>query len=225
MPLRSYKADLARSAVHDPLDLRGDHHRHAAQAAAGGPEARQRPQPPGPHDRPPSWRRREAHYRRIDFRRDKWDVPAKLATIEYDPNRSARIGLLHYADGEKRYILVPHGLKVGRHRDRRRDAPRRAWATPCRCRRSRWAPSCTTSSWCPARAARSSAPPAPPRSCWPRRATTPWCACPRARCAASTCAAWPPSARSATSTTRTRASARPVAPATWASGPRCAAWS
>ena len=53
------------------------------------------------------------HYRRIDFKRDKWDVPARLATIEYDPNRSARIGLLHYADGEKRYILVPHGLKVG----------------------------------------------------------------------------------------------------------------
>jgi large subunit ribosomal protein L2 len=53
------------------------------------------------------------NYRRIDFRRDKWDVPAKLATIEYDPNRSARIGLLHYADGEKRYILVPNGLKVG----------------------------------------------------------------------------------------------------------------
>ena len=53
------------------------------------------------------------HYRRIDFKRDKIGVPAKLATIEYDPNRSARIGLLHYADGEKRYILVPHGLKVG----------------------------------------------------------------------------------------------------------------
>jgi large subunit ribosomal protein L2 len=53
------------------------------------------------------------NYRRIDFRRDKWDVPAKLATVEYDPNRSARIGLLHYADGEKRYILVPNGLQVG----------------------------------------------------------------------------------------------------------------
>lgn len=53
------------------------------------------------------------HYRRIDFRRDKWDVPARLATIEYDPNRSARIGLLHYLDGEKRYMLVPNGLTVG----------------------------------------------------------------------------------------------------------------
>jgi large subunit ribosomal protein L2 len=53
------------------------------------------------------------HYRRIDFKRDKFGVPARLATIEYDPNRSARIGLLHYRDGEKRYILVPNGLKVG----------------------------------------------------------------------------------------------------------------
>jgi large subunit ribosomal protein L2 len=53
------------------------------------------------------------HYRRIDFKRDKLGVPARLATIEYDPNRSARIGLLHYRDGEKRYMLLPHGLKVG----------------------------------------------------------------------------------------------------------------
>src|SRR5450830_439614 len=52
------------------------------------------------------------HYRIIDFKRDKFDVPAKLATIEYDPNRSARIGLLHYKDGEKRYMLLPQGLKV-----------------------------------------------------------------------------------------------------------------
>jgi large subunit ribosomal protein L2 len=53
------------------------------------------------------------HYRRIDLRRDKWGVPARVATVEYDPNRSARIGLLHYRDGEKRYMLLPHGLKVG----------------------------------------------------------------------------------------------------------------
>src|SRR6187551_1791004 len=53
------------------------------------------------------------HYRRIDFKRDKDGVPARLATIEYDPNRSARIGLLHYHDGEKRYMLVPNGLNVG----------------------------------------------------------------------------------------------------------------
>jgi large subunit ribosomal protein L2 len=52
-------------------------------------------------------------YRRIDFRRDKFGVPARVATIEYDPNRSANIALLHYRDGEKRYILAPAGLRVG----------------------------------------------------------------------------------------------------------------
>jgi large subunit ribosomal protein L2 len=53
-------------------------------------------------------------YRLIDFKRDKTAVPAKVAAVEYDPNRSARIALLHYADGEKRYILCPAGLEVGR---------------------------------------------------------------------------------------------------------------
>jgi large subunit ribosomal protein L2 len=52
-------------------------------------------------------------YRIIDFKRDKRDVPAKIASIEYDPNRSARIALLHYADGEKRYIIAPVGINVG----------------------------------------------------------------------------------------------------------------
>ncbi len=52
-------------------------------------------------------------YRLIDFKRDKFGVPARVATIEYDPNRSARIALLHYADGEKRYILAPVGIQVG----------------------------------------------------------------------------------------------------------------
>lgn len=52
-------------------------------------------------------------YREIDFKRDKHGVPAKVASIEYDPNRTARIALLHYADGEKRYILAPLGIKVG----------------------------------------------------------------------------------------------------------------
>ena len=52
-------------------------------------------------------------YRKVDFRRDKFDVPGKVATIEYDPNRTARIALIHYHDGEKRYILAPLGLRVG----------------------------------------------------------------------------------------------------------------
>ncbi len=53
------------------------------------------------------------HYRIIDFKRDKKDIPAKVAAIEYDPNRGPNIALLHYADGEKRYILAPEGLEVG----------------------------------------------------------------------------------------------------------------
>jgi len=52
-------------------------------------------------------------YRIIDFKRNKFDIPGKIATIEYDPNRSANIALIHYADGEKRYILAPVGIKVG----------------------------------------------------------------------------------------------------------------
>jgi large subunit ribosomal protein L2 len=52
-------------------------------------------------------------YRIVDYRRDKQDIPARVAAIEYDPNRSARLALLHYRDGEKRYILAPEGMKVG----------------------------------------------------------------------------------------------------------------
>ena len=63
-----------------------------------------------------SWWRGGGHkrnYRVIDFKRDKRNIPATVSTIEYDPNRSARIALLTYADGEKRYILHPIGLAVG----------------------------------------------------------------------------------------------------------------
>src|SRR5437667_334699 len=63
-----------------------------------------------------SWHRGGGHKRKlriVDFKRDKVGIPATVATIEYDPNRSARIALLAYADGEKRYILQPDGLKVG----------------------------------------------------------------------------------------------------------------
>ncbi len=62
------------------------------------------------------WHRGGGHkrrYRVIDFKRDKFDVPGKVVSIEYDPNRSANIALVSYADGEKRYILAPVGLKVG----------------------------------------------------------------------------------------------------------------
>jgi len=54
-------------------------------------------------------------YRLIDFKRDKEGIPARVASIEYDPNRTSNIALLHYVDGEKRYILAPHKLQVGDH--------------------------------------------------------------------------------------------------------------
>jgi large subunit ribosomal protein L2 len=63
-----------------------------------------------------AWHRGGGHkrrYRKVDFRREKTGVPAKVAAIEYDPNRSAHIALLHYRDGEKRYIIAPAGLRVG----------------------------------------------------------------------------------------------------------------
>lgn len=63
-----------------------------------------------------SWHRGGGHkrrYRKVDFRREKFGIPAKVAAIEYDPNRSANIALLHYRDGEKRYIIAPAELRVG----------------------------------------------------------------------------------------------------------------
>ena len=68
------------------------------------------------HGRTTIWHRGGGHkrrFRKIDFRRNKTGIPAKVAAIEYDPNRSANVALLHYADGEKRYILSPNGLRVG----------------------------------------------------------------------------------------------------------------
>lgn len=62
-------------------------------------------------------------YRLIDFKRDKYNIPAKVASLEYDPNRSAFIALLNYKDGEKRYILAPHNLKVGQEVLSGPDAP------------------------------------------------------------------------------------------------------
>ena len=143
---------------------------------------------------PPSRWRREAHYRRIDFKRDKVGVPARLATIEYDPNRSARIGLLHYRDGEKRYMLLPHGLKVGDIVVSGPDAEARVGnAIPLS--RIPLGTTIHNIELIPARAARSSGPPARRRSSWPRKASSRPSVCPRARCAACPRSASPRSAR------------------------------
>lgn len=88
------RKDPERSLV-EPLHKTGgrNHHGHMTLRRRGGGHKRR--------------------YRRIDFRRDKIGVPGRVAEIEYDPNRTAYIALIHYADGEKRYILQPRGLKVG----------------------------------------------------------------------------------------------------------------
>ena len=85
-------------------------------------------------------------YRIIDFKRNQLGVPATVREIEYDPNRSARIALVEYADGEKRYILHPKGLDGRRHDRRRARARTCGSATRCRWARSRSARRCTTSS-------------------------------------------------------------------------------
>ena len=113
MPIRSYKPtspgrrgmtvasfdDVTTDRPYKPLTERLQ--KHAGRNSQGKITTRHRG---GGHKR---------LYRVIDFRRDKKDIPAKVSTIEYDPNRSARIALLAYADGEKRYILAPIGVRVG----------------------------------------------------------------------------------------------------------------
>jgi large subunit ribosomal protein L2 len=92
-------SDITRSkperSLLEPIKKKGgrNHHGHTTVRFRGGGHKRR--------------------YRRIDFKRDKFDVPAKVFSVEYDPNRTARIALLHYADGEKRYIICPDKLTVG----------------------------------------------------------------------------------------------------------------
>ena len=174
----------------------------------------------------PCWFRGGGHkqrYRAIDFRRDKHGVPARWRPIEYDPNRSARIALLHYADGEKRYILWPVGLAVGATVISGETAEVNVGnALPLRriplgtvihnieLKQRQGRPAGALGR---RRRAADGA----------RRATTRRSSCPRARCAGSTSTATPPSARSATSSTRTSRSARPAASAGWAAGRTTAA--
>jgi large subunit ribosomal protein L2 len=152
-------------------------------------------------------------YREIDFKRDKHGIPAKVAHIEYDPNRTARIALLNYADGEKRYILAPDGLAVGTTIMAGPEAdilvgnalplskiPLGTTIHNIELKEGKGGQMVRS-----AGAARSS---------WPARATGRRCACRRARCARCTCAATPRSARSAISSTRTFRSARPAGRAT-----------
>ena len=162
------------------------------------------------------------YYRIIDFKRDKFGIPGKVAAIEYDPNRSARIALINYADGEKRYILAPLGLRVGETIMSGEQAEVRLGNTlPLR-----RIPLGTqihnveltlggVDSWSGAQARA--------RSSWPRTRNTRRCASLRARCVWSTSTAWPPLARWATWSTRMYALAKRDEAAGWVAGPRCEA--
>ena len=86
---------------------------NAGEESAPAEATQGRTQQPGQDHRAASRRRSQAALRLIDFRRDKDGIPAKVDSIQYDPNRTCRIALLHYVDGEKRYILAPDGLKAG----------------------------------------------------------------------------------------------------------------
>ncbi len=115
MPVKSYQTDNADAPFPDGGLARGNHQadpgKEPGQGQAGAPAGAVST------GRISSRFRGGGHkkaYREIDFKRDKHGIVAVVAAIEYDPNRSARIALLHYVDGEKRYILAPVGLEVGR---------------------------------------------------------------------------------------------------------------
>ena len=150
-------------------------------------------------------------YRVIDFRRhDKDGVPAKVAHIEYDPNRTARIALLHYADGEKRYIIAPNRLKQG---DRIENGPA-ADIKPGNSLPLRNIPVGTVVHAIelrPGGGAKIARSAGASVQLSPRTVRTPSCGCRRARSATSTCAAAPRSARWATPSSRTSTGARPAA--------------
>jgi large subunit ribosomal protein L2 len=113
MPIRKPKpTSPGRRFITFP-DFAGDHEDRARALARRGSEEVGRAQRARPQDRPPPRRRRQALYRKIDFKRTKDGVPAKVAAIEYDPNRTAYIALLHYVDGVKSYIVAPNRLRVG----------------------------------------------------------------------------------------------------------------
>lgn len=167
-------------------------------------------------------------YRIIDFKRDKTGVEATVAHIEYDPNRTARIALLHYSDGEKRYILAPVGLKQGDKimsgiNDRNGVVADIKPGNALQMARIPWVLLCIMSSCTPARAGRCAVPPVPTPSWSPKRATTPCCVCPRAKCARCLPPAWLLWVRWAMCTTKPSLWAKLAAIVGWVVVPRFAA--
>lgn len=162
-------------------------------------------------------------YRVIDFKRTKFAVPARVATIEYDPNRSARIALLHYADGAKTYILAPKGLRVGDEVVSSRQADIKP-GNSLPLRNIPVGTECTRLSSRSVAAPRCVAPRVPGHSCWPRSRIGRPCVCPPARCAWCTSTAAARSVVWATRSTATSSSARRVAHAGLVVVPRFVVW-
>lgn len=147
------------------------------------------------------------HYRLVDFRRNKDGIPAKVERIEYDPNRSAHIALLCYADGERRYIIAPRGVEVGQQLISGAEAPIKAGnALPIRNIPVGSTIHCIE--MVPGKVRNSRAPPALRCSCSPAKARTPSSACAPARSAVCTSSAAPPSVKSVTASMACARSAR-----------------
>ena len=218
------QADLARPSLHDDRHVRGHHSQSEPERSLLAPLKKNGGR--NSYGRITTRHQGGGHkrrYRIIDFKRDKDGVPAKVAQIEYDPNRSARIALLHYADGEKRYILAPQGSGSATGSSPARP-PTSSPATRCRSRTSRPVPPSTTSSFSRVAAVSWCAAPAPAPSFRPRRGATAIVRLPSGelrRIRVSPVA--PPSARSATPTTPTSTAARLAARAGAACVPRFAA--
>ena len=114
MPLRSRKPTSPGRRFQTVSDFAEITRRPRREVAPRLQAEHRRSQQLRPQDLPPPGGGHKQQYRIIDFRRNKDGVPAKVAAIEYDPNRNARIALLHYLDGEKRYILAPAQVRGGR---------------------------------------------------------------------------------------------------------------
>ncbi len=114
MPVKKFKPTSAGRRFQTTLDFSELSSARPEKSPDGRPAVDRRPQQPGATDRRASWAAAtSASTGSSTSAGTRPDIPAKVASIEYDPNRTARIALLHYADGEKRYILAPNGLQVG----------------------------------------------------------------------------------------------------------------
>lgn len=163
------------------------------------------------------------HYRVVDFRRNKDGIPAKVERIEYDPNRTAHIALLCYADGERRYIIAPRGIEAGASLISGSEAPIKAGnALPIRNIPVGSTIHCVE--MLPGKGAQIARSAGASVTLMARRVLTPRFGCVRARCAASISTAVPPSAKCPTRSTTCVSTARPVRAAGRAFVRPCVVW-